>query len=326
MSSRSRAVVVTGPRTAELQRVDLGDLTSGQVRIEVEGCGVCGSNLPVWEGRPWFSYPLAPGAPGHEAWGRVLAHGPDVGPHPGTGAPPVGSRVAFLADNAFAEMVDVPASALVEIPAAVAGPFPGEAVGCAFNIAARSGFAAGQVVAIVGAGFLGILTGALAAEAGAHVIALSRRESALDLARAFGAKDVVQLNGSDDPVAQVQRLTGGGLCDVVVEAVGAQAPLDLAGALTDVRGRLVIAGFHQDGPRTVDVQLWNWRGIDVVNAHERDDAIRLGGIRAAVEAIAAGRIDPGPLYTHALPFERAGDALDLIVERPEGFLKALVQR
>lgn len=323
MSTRPRAVVVTGPRTAELQPVDLPDLTSGQVRVEVEGCGVCGSNLPVWEGRPWFSYPLPPGAPGHEAWGRVLAHGPDVGPE----APSVGTHVAFLADNAFAEIVDVPAAALVEIPATMAGPFPGEAVGCAFNIAARSGFAPGQVVAIVGAGFLGILTGALAAEAGAHVIALSRRESALDLARAFGAKDVVRLEGNtENPVEQVQRLTGGALCDVVVEAVGAQAPLDLAGQLTDVRGRLVIAGFHQDGPRTVDVQLWNWRGIDVVNAHERDDAIRLGGIRAAVDALAAGRIDPGPLYTHALPFERAGDALDLIVERPEGFLKALVQR
>ena len=38
----------------------------GQVLVELEGCGVCGSNLPLWEGRPWFSYPLEPGAPGHE--------------------------------------------------------------------------------------------------------------------------------------------------------------------------------------------------------------------------------------------------------------------
>ena len=322
MTSTARALVVTGPRTFELRAAALGDLMPGQVRVEVEGCGVCGSNLPVWEGRPWFSYPLTPGAPGHEAWGRVLEHGPDLP----AGAPAVGARVAFLADNAFAEAVDVPAAALVEIPTAVTGAFPGEAVGCAFNIAARSGFAAGQVVAIVGAGFLGILTGALAAEAGAHVIALSRRSSALELARAFGAKDTVQLTGSENPVEQVQRLTGGALCDVVIEAVGAQDPLNLAGQLTDVRGRLVIAGFHQDGPRTVDVQLWNWRGIDVVNAHERDEAIRLAGIRAAAEAIADGRIDPAPLYTHALPFERAGEALDLIVERPEGFLKALVTR
>ncbi len=320
MREQARAVVVSAPRRTELRALDLSDLTSGQIRVEVEGCGVCGSNLPVWEGRPWFSYPLPAGAPGHEAWGRVMAHGPDVG-----AAPAVGARVALLADNAFAEVVDVPASGLLPIPDAVTGPFPGEALGCAFNIAARSGFAPGQVVAVVGAGFLGILVGALAAEAGAHVIALSRRESALELARGFGAKDVVRLGGSGDPVEQVERLTGG-LCDVVVEAVGAQEPLDLAGRLTAVRGRLVIAGFHQESPRSVDMQLWNWRGIDVVNAHVRGDEFRLGGIRAAADAIAAGRLDPAPLYTHCLPFERADEALDLLLERPEGFLKALVVR
>ena len=37
--------------------------------------------------------------------------------------------------------------------------------------------------------------------------------------------------------------------------------------LTRVRGRLVVAGYHQDGPRQVDMQLWNWRGLDVINAH-----------------------------------------------------------
>lgn len=322
MSTTPRALLVTAPRSFELQAHPLTELTSGQVRVEVEGSGVCGSNVPVWEGRPWFSYPLAPGAPGHEAWGRVIDRGPDVP----ADAPRVGARVAFLADNAFAEVLDVPSAALVEIPPVVSGPFPGEAVGCAFNVAARSGFAPGQVVAVVGAGFLGILIGALAAEAGAHVVALSRRESALEFARAFGAKDTVRLTGNGNPVEQVQRLAGGAGCDVVVEAVGAQEPLDLAGHLTAVRGRLVIAGFHQESPRSVDLQLWNWRGIDVINAHERDDAVRLGGIRAAVEAIAAGRLDPSPLYTHSRPLERAGEALDLLLERPEGFLKALVQR
>lgn len=32
----------------------------GQLRVRLEGCGICASNLPVWEGRPWFNYPLAP--------------------------------------------------------------------------------------------------------------------------------------------------------------------------------------------------------------------------------------------------------------------------
>jgi threonine dehydrogenase-like Zn-dependent dehydrogenase len=316
-----RAAVVTAPRRAELTTVRLGDLDRDSLRVEVEGCGVCGSSLPTWEGRPWFSYPLEPGALGHEAWGRVIDRGPEVG----AGSPAVGARVAFLCETAFAEVVDVPARLVVGLPDAVQGPFPGEALACGFNVAARSGFGPDQVVAVVGMGFLGTIVAALAAEAGAHVIAMSRRESALELARTMGAKEAVTL-GVHDPVAAVERLTEGGLCDVVVEAVGAQEPLDLAAKLTKVRGRLVVAGFHQDGPRSVDLQMLNWRGIDVVNAHERDDELRLAGIRAAADAVASGRLDPTPLYTHHYPLGQLAQALDAMAERPDGFMKALVTR
>ena len=48
------------------------------------------------------------------------------------------------------------------------------------------------------------------------------------------------------------------------------------------------------------------------------------GLRAAVEAVRTGRLDPAPLYTHAHPLGRAGEAYDLIRDRPDGFLKALV--
>jgi threonine dehydrogenase-like Zn-dependent dehydrogenase len=131
--------------------------------------------------------------------------------------------------------------------------------------------------------------------------------------------------GLDEPVVErVEELTGGVLCDVVVEAAGTQATLDLAGALTRTRGRLVIAGFHQDGPRQVDMQLWNWRGLDVVNAHERDPRVYLEGIRKAVAAVADGRLDPSPLYTHSFGLDELDAAFDISLERPEGFVKALV--
>jgi hypothetical protein len=46
------------------------------------------------------------------------------------------------------------------------------------------------------------------------------------------------------------------------------------------------------------MQLWNWRGLDVINAHERDPAIYLEGMRAAVRAVETGVLNPRPLYTH----------------------------
>src|SRR5690606_31798195 len=94
--------------------------------------------------------------------------------------------------------------------------------------------------------------------------------------------------------------------------------------LTAEGGRLVVAGYHQDGPRQVNMQLWNWRGFDVINAHERDPAVCMRGLREAVEAVACGRLDPAGLYTHTYPLERLGEALDATRDRPEGFLKALV--
>jgi len=311
--------VLAGPRRVELGTLALPDAEPAQVRVAIAGCGVCGSNLPVWEGRPWFEYPLPPGAPGHEAWGRIESVGD------GVTSLQVGQPVAMLSGVAFADAGVVQSDAVVALPAEMDGrPFPGEALGCAFNVAARSDFRPGQTVAVVGVGFLGAVVVALATQAGARVIAISRRPYALEVAGIMGAAELIRMDDHQRVIARVRELTDGRWCERVVEAVGTQGPLDLAGELTGERGRLVVAGFHQDGARSVDLQLWNWRGIDVVNAHERDPQVVLAGIRAAVEAVASGWLDPAPLYTHVYPLDRLGEAMDAMRLRPSGFLKALV--
>jgi threonine dehydrogenase-like Zn-dependent dehydrogenase len=94
--------------------------------------------------------------------------------------------------------------------------------------------------------------------------------------------------------------------------------------LTGVRGRLVIAGYHQDGPRSINMQLWNWRGLDVVNAHERDPALYAKGVRDAIDAALSGRLEAGALLTHQYPLEKLGEALDATRDRPPGFFKACI--
>jgi len=309
--------VITGPSALQLRDVTPPAPGPGQVRIQVEGCGVCGSDLPVWAGRPWFEYPRAPGSPGHEAWGTIDAVGPEV-----SGLSP-GQRVTGLGYRSYAALDLIDAGALVILPDALDGqPVPGEGLGCAVNVFRRSGIGSGDWVAVVGVGFLGALVIQLAARAGAHVIAVSRRPFSLEVAQAMGALATLSLA---EPVAdRVRELTGGALCDVVVEAAGTQPTLDVAGPLVKVRGRLVIAGFHQDGHRRVDMQLWNWRGLDVINAHERDPAVYVEGMRAAVTAIAEGRLDPVPLYTHRFSLAGLDEALETARKRPDGFVKALV--
>lgn len=313
------AATVVAPGRVTLARHPLPVPGPGHIRVRLEGCGVCSSNLPPWQGRPWFTYPMAPGQLGHEGWGYVDAVGDDVE------EPCPGERITFLSDHAYAEYDLCAAEAAVSLPAELDGiPFPGEPLGCAVNVMARSMINPGQTVAIVGIGFLGAVLTRLAHLRGARVIAISRRPHALDLARAMGADEVVPMDDHQRVIARVRELTDGALCERVIEAAGHQWPLDLASELTCERARLVIAGYHQDGPRQVNMQLWNWRGLDVINAHERDMRVYVAGMRAAVAAVAAGELDPTPLYTHRFPLDQLGAALDATRDHPQGFVKALI--
>ena len=315
-----RAVRFRQPQALAIEQVAVRSPLAGEVRVRLEGCGVCGSNLPVWEGRPWFAYPLSPGAPGHEGWGAVDAVGEGVTDIA------VGDRVALLSYNAYADYDVAPASAVVRLPDGLAGrAFPGEPLACVMNIFRRSAIEPGQTVAIVGIGFIGAALTALAARAGARVIALSRRPFALEMAERMGASTLINLEDAARAVSESRAVTGEEGCHCVIEAAGTQQTLDVASELTGVRARLVIAGYHQDGPRQVNLQQWNWRGLDVINAHERDPAVYRRGMEAAVELVARGGFDPEPLWTHRFPLEEAGAAFEALARRPAGFMKALIE-
>lgn len=313
-----QAAVLVEPGRFDIREAPVPDPGPGQVLVRLEGCGVCASNLSPWQGQPWFDYPFEAGAPGHEGWGRVDVVGDgvhDLAP---------GDRVGFLSSHAYAEYDVADAAQVVRLPPELAGrPFPAEPLGCAMNIFRRSRIEAGQTVAVVGVGFLGALLTRLSSAAGARVIGISRREHSLRVAREMGAAETIAMDDHSAIIERVGESTSGAFCDRVIEAVGKQWPLDLAGELTRERGTLVIAGYHQDGARQVNMQLWNWRGLDVVNAHERDPAIYVEGMRAAVDAVVAGVLDPDPLYTE-YPLDRLGEALEATRDRPDGFMKALV--
>jgi 2-desacetyl-2-hydroxyethyl bacteriochlorophyllide A dehydrogenase len=311
MISTMRAAVLESPTAFNVRDVQPPRPGARQALIRLEGCGVCGSNLAPWEGRPWFNYPIEAGAPGHEGWGYVEEVGEGV-----TNVNR-GDRVAFLSQRAFGELDLADESAIVPLPSALKNtPFPGEAIGCAVNVFRRSQIKSSDSVAVIGAGFLGSLIIGLAASAGANVVAISRRQESLDRAKLMGASEILQWSD--------QNTGNGRSFDVVIEAVGNQEALDLATNLTRERGRLIIAGYHQDGSRTVNMQLWNWRGLDVINAHERDTAVYVQGIREAVDAVATGQLNLAPLLTHQFPLDQINRAFQAMHNREPGFCKAVI--
>jgi threonine dehydrogenase-like Zn-dependent dehydrogenase len=343
-----QAAIVTAPRQCRVEDVAPPEPAHDQVRLRVEGCGICGSNLAPWEGRPWFKYPFAPGELGHEGWGIVEAVGPDVK------SVREGDRVAMLSYRSYAEYDVAPENSVIRLPPELkAQPFPGEALGCAMNVFRRCDIRAGDSVAIVGIGFLGAVLTTLCAKAGARVTAVSRRDFALEIAKKVGAHAALKLQtpgsnlqrstknqapnlngaqtqasaadfGCEEIIQLVRESTGGKGCDRVIEAAGVQSALDLATELTRERGRLIIAGYHQDGMRQVNMQLWNWRGLDVINAHEREPQVYRDGVELAVQKVASGELDPSPLYTHRFRLTELGLGLDAMRHRADGFLKGLV--
>jgi threonine dehydrogenase-like Zn-dependent dehydrogenase len=313
-----RAARIVAPRRIEIEPALLPQPGPGEVRIRIEGCGVCGSNLDVWRGLPGLEYPLASGAPGHEAWGRVDALGD------GVAGIRCGARVAFLSWRAFAEYDVADNATLVTVPNHLQ-IFPGEALGCALNIFRRCDIRREHTVALIGVGFLGALLIQLAARTGARVLALSRRDFSLATARRFGAAETLRLDKPEKAIAAAMELTGGRGCARVIEAAGTQESLDVASALVAVRGRLIIAGYHQDGPRQINLQSWNWRGIDVINAHERDPQRYVAGMRAAADQITDGALDPSTLYTHSFSLDQCAAAFEALEARPAGFVKAWIR-
>lgn len=313
-----RSAMLVEPGRFEVREREVPQPGEGEVLVRVQGCGLCASNLGPWSGIRGIGYPLDPGAPGHEVYGTVAAVGG------GVEGLSEGDAVTALSYNGFAEFDLARADAVVKVPAAIAGkPILGEPVACAVNIDRRAGVREGDTVVVLGIGFLGALLLRLVRGHGAaRVVAVSRRVEGLEMARRMGADEV--LTYADDVVGRVGELTGGKMADVVIEATGKQAPLDLASDLTRVRGRLVIAGYHQDGLRQVNLQLWNWNGIDVINAHERDPALYTLGMEEGVRMIADGQLDLDPLISHTFPLGEINRAFEMASERPSGFFKAIV--
>jgi threonine dehydrogenase-like Zn-dependent dehydrogenase len=316
-----RSAILTEPRHFEVSSQDLPNPGEGEVRIRVRGCGVCGSDMGPWKGLQGLTYPMPAGAPGHEVFGTVESLGPGVQGFT------VGQPVTALTYRAYSEFDLARAEDIVPLPESLAGrPVLGEPVACAVNVVRRAGVQEGDVVVLLGTGFLGALILQLLRVPGApkpsRVIAISRRRLPDDLAGRLGADE--SLTYDDDVHNKVGAVTGGEMAHVVFECTGRQRPLDLGAELTRVRGRLIVAGYHQDGPRTVNMQLWNWRGIDVINAHERDPDAYIRGMRSAADLIRRNDLKTDFLYTHKFTLNQLPDALDALAERPEGFLKGWI--
>jgi L-iditol 2-dehydrogenase len=311
-----KVAVLSAPQRIELTDDQVREPAAGEVLLRVAACGVCASELDVWEGRADVGYPRFPG---HEVSGTVERVGA------GVQAPRAGEPVAaWVTSHGFAEYVVVPAEHCfpagdVPLDLALAEP-----VACALNAVELAAPALGDDVLIVGAGFMGNLVQLLVQLKGPRaVIVADTRRDALALAERLGATRTVDV-GREPLADAVAAATGGAGADVSFEVTGAQAALPSLGDATRMSGKLAIVGYHQGAPRELPLGQWNWMAFELVNAHFRDIGTIMRGMRAGMRLLTSGRLDLEPLVTHRFPLERVNEAFATAVEKPPGFVKAVV--
>lgn len=309
---------LVSPQTSKVVEGDAPQPGPGEVMVRVTACGVCASEL-----HPWHSGVAAyPRRLGHEPVGVVEAVGEGV-----TRFTP-GDRVTGLFLEAFSDMALSPEEILLPVPEGLADENAmGEPLACLVNAQRRTPIELADRVALIGLGYMGLgMLQLLKLRGPSRIIAIDVREEAREHAKNLGADEVY--HPSDVPeeyhLTRWEDWESERGLDVVIEASGTQPGLTLAGKLVRAHGILSILGFHQGGDRQVDVEMWNWKAIDVVNAHVRRRADLLESMRIGLELEAKGLIDMGSLVTHRFALGEVDQAYTALRDKPEGFIKAVV--
>jgi propanol-preferring alcohol dehydrogenase len=266
MASTYRAVEVLTPGVFRVVERPISKPAAGQVRLRVEACGVCHTDLATVQG----DYPglKLPRVPGHEVVGRIEEIGPNVskwkiGQRVGVGflggqdgecepclrgdfancLNPVISGITT--DGGYAEVMIAEARALASIPdvltSAEAAPLLCAGI-TTYNALRNAGLRAGDLVGIQGIGGLGHLGVQFARRMGFRTVAINNGPEKAELAKDLGAHSYVD-TAAEDVAAALQRMGG-------AKAILATAPSGKAiGALVPglaVRGKLIVVGVAPD--------------------------------------------------------------------------------
>ncbi len=300
----------------------------GEALVRVLAAGVCGTDVKLWRGDlPGTPLPLVPG---HEAAGVVETRGPNgTGPEPGTrvvvfhhlhcGECPrclAGSenlcdrlrgRVGFDHDGGWADYLVVPTRNLVPIPEGIpvrqACVVP-DAVATVWRAVVRIGaVAAGEGVAVVGAGGLGLAACQIARSLGAEVLAIDVSEAKLAQAAEAGA----HRTALPDRAGEAARALPDGAPQLVVDCAGTAEAIAVATALLPRGGRLVQVGYSRSSRLEVPAADVALKELKILGCR----ASSLRDLEAALDAVARGIVRPA--IGAVRPLEEAQAALDTLV-------------
>ncbi|MGH7660716.1 MAG: zinc-dependent alcohol dehydrogenase [Vulcanimicrobiaceae bacterium] len=349
--STMKAAVLFGPRDIRVVDKPVPKPGPGEVLVQVAMCGMCGTDLKIFEG----SFPLTPPygqfTPGHEWTGRIVALGDAVDEftvgedvaieaHHGCGRCDncvIGKYTACLnygnrakgqratgmtADGGFAQYAVHHVSALHDLPQplgykdAVLIMTAGTGL---YGLDVAGAYVLGADVAIWGPGPVGLMTLQAVRELGANsVILVGTRASRLQMGRKLGADEIVNARETD-PVARIMEITGGKGVDLAIEASGAVDAPQQCASVTKRGGKMLILAFYP-GPVTLDLSAIVRGDISIFTSRGEGG----NNVKRAVSLARRGRLQCASLVTHEFPLEEIGEALRVMREREGDPLKIVV--
>jgi L-iditol 2-dehydrogenase len=340
-----RAAVLQKPLHMTMETRDRPTPARGEVLIRVKSVGVCGSDVHYYtHGRIGPFVVENPIVLGHEMAGIVEGVGPGVSERrigdlvavePGVpdrtcefcraGRYNLCANIKFMAtppvDGAFVDYVAVPEDFTFKLPEHVSldeGALM-EPLSVGVYAVHRSGLKAGQSVAILGAGPIGLVTLQVARAAGAGSITVfDMDQRRLGIAKKLGATTI--LNPQDgSPEEQFRELTAGRGAEIVFDAAGSPKSAALAVHLAKRGGRVVMIGFALEDNFPYPLVTAMAKETDIVTVFRYANVYQ-----SSVNLVSAGRIDLKSLITHHFPLEEAERALQLSDRREDGVVKAIV--
>lgn len=330
-----RAAVYEGEGRLVVKDVPDPEPGPGEVLVEVEACGVCGSDVQIINVPP--GHPSTPPVIiGHEFVGRVRAAGPGVvdapigtrvvvDPDPKCGAcascragrPANCSNIKALGvhrDGALARFVTTPANTVYPIADRVPPELAAlvEPLACVVNGTNKAAIRPGESAVVFGAGAIGCLFIAVLKGSGAAtVVAIEPSEKRAPVARAMGA-DVV-LTPEEWAARRTEIMPEG--ADVVVDAVGSVLPQTIEAAA--MGARIVIFGMNGNArPPVHQIEIVE-KGVTLFGSY-----ISNFTFPAAIRIVEGGLIDLRPMITATIPLEetaagigriRSGEAVKIVI-------------
>lgn len=303
------------PRTIALRELKL-EPKEDQVLVRIAACGICRGDI-VEFGQPREREAML----GHEAVGQVVARGPWV---KGVNE---GDWVVGSIWPGFATYGVAPEGQLFKVPAEFGrnGALV-EPLKCVTTVVRAAAAEFGDVVVVVGCGFMGLAAVAdLAGSSVRDLIAVDASEARLKPAKACGATVVLNPTACDVS-AEVRRLTGGRGADAVIEFAGNVRAATMAATLVRTRGRLIVAGGRipqADGKGLYDsLYLGSFTTHYAPPMFSPDPA---DDWRRTIETMARQRYPLDRLLTHTHPLDQIQAAFETAASGDGGrYLKGIV--